>query len=65
MRTDVYFRTPFGARFVDIVGSNADGDMVFIEVKLGGSRYSVLQQLKDEWLYEEWGIPTKLMRIPR
>lgn len=48
--TEVYKRTPFGGRFIDIeVG--LDGETLGgVETKLGGSPYTAAQQLKDWWL---------------
>jgi hypothetical protein len=59
------FRTRYGNRYIDLVVKDAERVVESFEVKLGGSRYSVLQMMTDEWLFQELRIPTRLFRIPR
>jgi hypothetical protein len=56
---------PYGNRYIDLVVKDAERVVESFEVKLGGSRYSVLQMMTDEWLFQEFRIPTRLFRIPR
>lgn len=63
--TEVYKRTPFGRRFIDIEVS-LDGTVLGgIETKVGRSRYTAVQRLKDSWL--EWvdGYPVNVARKPK
>lgn len=48
--TEVYKRTPFGSRFIDIEVSLNDVVLGGIETKVGKSPYKSLQRLKDSWL---------------
>ena len=63
--TEVYKLTPFGGRFMDIEVSFNGTVLGGIETKVGASRYTALQRLKDSWL--EWveGYPVNVARKPR
>jgi RHS repeat-associated protein len=60
--TEVYKRTPFGKRYIDIEIS-LDGKVLGgIETKFGGSRYLPLQRVKDAWLQLVDGYPVNVIR---
>ena len=48
--TEVYKRTPFGKRFIDIEVSHNGQVLGGIETKFGGARYRSSQRAKDFWL---------------
>ncbi len=48
--TEVYKKTPFGKRFIDIEVSKDGKILGGIETKVGSSRYTPLQRLKDTYL---------------
>jgi RHS repeat-associated protein len=48
--TEVYKRTPFGKRFIDIEVSHNGQVLGGIETKFGGARYGSSQRAKDFWL---------------
>jgi RHS repeat-associated protein len=52
VKTEVYKRTPFGARYIDIEiwEPGATKALGGVEAKVGGGRYTPLQRLKDLWL---------------
>jgi len=52
VKTEIYKRTPFGARYIDIEiwEPGATKALGGVEAKVGGSRYAPLQRLKDLWL---------------
>jgi len=50
VRTEVYKWTPFGKRFIDIEVSANGKVLGGVETKVGSSRYTNLQRLKDWWL---------------
>jgi hypothetical protein len=63
--TEVFKKTPFGPRYMDLDvwldGVNLGG----IEAKVGGSRYHTLQRLKDAWLGAQKNpYPVQLVRKP-
>jgi hypothetical protein len=62
--TEVYKRTPFGKRFIDIEVSRNGTVLGGIETKVGSSRYLPLQQLKDWWLKNIEGYPVNVARQP-
>jgi RHS repeat-associated protein len=64
--TEVFKRTPFGARYIDIEVSQAGKVLGGIETKVGASRYTPLQRLKDIWLdlNTPGGYPVNLVRKP-
>lgn len=62
--TEVYKKTPFGKRFMDLEVRYQGRVMGGIEIKKGGSRYHNLQQLKDWWLRNVEGYPVDLVRVP-
>lgn len=51
--TEVYKATPFGKRFIDVEVSKGGQVLGGVETKVGSSRYTPLQQLKDWWLKTE------------
>ena len=59
---EVFKKTPFGRRFIDIEVSYKGNVLGGIETKVGSSRYNSLQQLKDLWLYKVQGYPVNLVR---
>ena len=65
IRTEVYKRTPYGKRFIDIHREIQGEDFLMhlggIETKLNTSRYIPSQQLKDMWLRRH-GYPVDLIR---
>jgi hypothetical protein len=61
---EVYKRTPFGKRFIDIEVSRGGTVLGGIETKVGTSRYTPLQQLKDWWLRNIEGYPVDVARSP-
>ncbi len=48
--TEVYKRTPFGPRFIDIEVSESGTVLGGIETKAGDSPYTTAQRIKDWWL---------------
>lgn len=65
VKTEVYKKTPFGKRYIDIEVRDAAGEPIGgIETKVGGSRYHTLQRLKDAWLYATEGYRVELVRKP-
>jgi len=60
--TEVYKKTPFGKRFIDIEVS-LDGEVLGgVEAKVGGSRYTLLQRVKDTWLRLVEDYPVNVVR---
>jgi RHS repeat-associated protein len=58
VETEIYKRTPFGKRFIDLEVSY-DGQLLGgIETKLGGSPYTSSQRAKDTWLllFEDYRV---------
>ncbi len=64
--TEVFKRTPFGPRFIDIEVSSGGKVLGGIETKVGRSVYTPLQRLKDIWLdlNTPGGYPVQLVRKP-
>jgi hypothetical protein len=61
--TEVYKKTPFGKRFIDIEVSHGGKVLGGIETKVGGSRYLPAQRAKDAWL-NLTGYPVNVVRKP-
>jgi RHS repeat-associated protein len=61
---EVYKKTPFGKRFIDIEVSQDGTVLGGVETKLGTSRYTTLQRLKDWWLTHIEGYPVNVARKP-
>ena len=62
VRTEVYKRTPFGKRFIDIE-VRLDGKLLGgIETKTGGSAYTATQRAKDMWLRLVQRYPVNVVR---
>jgi len=59
--TEVFKKTPYGKRFMDIEVIMPNGKPAGIETKVGGSRYHTLQRLKDDWLRDN-GYPVQVVR---
>jgi len=59
----VNFWTPHGLRVVDVLLVKNGRIVAAIEAKVGTSRYSEMQYLKDQWLLENWGFSTHLGRV--
>lgn len=51
VRREVYYPTPFGARFADLEVSSGGQVRGLVEVKVGGSPYTRLQRVKDTWIF--------------
>lgn len=64
--TEVFKRTPFGPRYIDIEVSQGGRVLGGIETKVGSSPYTPLQRLKDIWLdfNTHGGYPVQLVRKP-
>jgi RHS repeat-associated protein len=64
--TEVFKRTPFGARYIDIEVSTAGKVLGGIETKVGKSPYTFMQRLKDTWLdfNTPGGYPVQVVRKP-
>ncbi|UZT99167.1 type IV secretion protein Rhs [Chryseobacterium fluminis] len=61
VKTEVYKKTPYGKRYMDIQVKMPNGKSAGIETKVGGSRYHTLQKLKDDWLRAN-GYPVQVVR---
>jgi hypothetical protein len=59
---EVYKWTPFGKRFIDIEVSQGGKVLGGIETKLGSSRYTALQRIKDIYLEVHTGYKVQLIR---
>ena len=63
--TEKSWWTPFGWRRLDIEVRDASGRLLFaIETKLGNSRYTRMQQLKDWWLRKHANVDVSIVRSP-
>lgn len=64
--TEVFKRTPFGARYIDIEVSSGGKILGGIETKVGSSRYIPMQRIKDIWLdvNTKGGYPIQVVRKP-
>ena len=62
VRTQVYYRTPIGRRYVDIEFS-AGGRRFIVEVKSGGARYGPVQRAKDAYIARRLGASRILVRM--
>jgi hypothetical protein len=62
--TEVYHWTPFGKRYIDIEVSQNGVILGGIETKVGSSRYTTLQRLKDWWLLRYKGYIVNVARKP-
>jgi hypothetical protein len=60
--TEVYKRTPFGKRYIDIEVSLEGKVLGGVETKVGGSRYTPLQRVKDTWLRLADDYPVNVVR---
>ncbi|MBP6448332.1 MAG: hypothetical protein KA341_16135 [Saprospiraceae bacterium] len=63
VNTEVFKRTPFGPRYMDLDVWHNGVNLGGIETKVGASRYLPLQRLKDAWLGAN-GYPVNLVRKP-
>jgi len=61
---EVYKKTPFGKRFIDIDVWHNGENLGGIETKLGSSRYTPLQRLKDIYLEVHQGYKIQVVRGP-
>jgi RHS repeat-associated protein len=62
---EVYKKTPFGGRYIDIEVWHNGTLLGGIETKVGNSRYHSLQRLKDAWLGAQKNpYPVQLVRKP-
>lgn len=66
VQTEVYKKTPFGGRRIDIEVSDRPGGTTLggIEAKAGGSPYKPSQRAKDEYLRRQ-GYPVNVVREPK
>lgn len=66
VRPQVFFRTPLGGRFIDIVVDDpVTGRIIgMVEAKAGTSSYLLAQRLKDVYLMRKFGVPIFVERIP-
>jgi RHS repeat-associated protein len=62
VQTEVYKKTPFGPRTIDIEVSQGGKVLGGVETKTGGSRYSPSQRAKDWWLKNAEGYPVNVVR---
>ena len=62
VETEMYKKTPFGSRFIDIEVSQGGKVLGGVETKVGGSRYTPSQRAKDWWLENVEGYPVKVVR---
>lgn len=62
VQTEVYKKTPFGARFIDIEVSQGGNVLGGVETKVGGSPYLPSQRTKDWWLKNAEGYPVNVVR---
>jgi hypothetical protein len=63
VQEQVPFWTPHGTRVVDVLVLRNGNIVAAIEAKVGTSRYSQNQYLKDEWLLANWGFSTHISRV--
>jgi len=61
--TEVYKKTPYGERFIDIEVSQNGTILGGIETKAADSPHGMLQHLKDLWLKYNKGYPVTIIRI--
>ncbi len=61
---EVFYRTPFGARFADLRVSSGDQVLGLVEVKVGESSYTAFQRAKDAWISYRFGHITNVVRYP-
>ncbi len=57
-----YIATPYGKRFLDIFLKKDGNVFGALETKLGSSRYTPLQQLKDAWINSKFGWSVTVVR---
>ena len=62
VETEVFKRTPFGKRYIDIEVTKGGRVLGGIEAKYGSSRYLPLQRLKDAWLLKVGNYPVTIVR---
>jgi hypothetical protein len=62
VQTEVYKKTPFGSRTIDIEVSQGGKVLGGVETKTGGSRYTPSQRAKDTWLKKAEGYPVTVVR---
>jgi len=62
--TEVYKKTPFGKRYIDIEVSIKGKVQGGIETKVGKSPYGLEQRAKDLWLQRVKGYPVNVVRKP-
>jgi len=62
VKTEVYKRTPFGKRYIDIEVSQGGRTLGGIETKVGNSPYTSSQRLKDTWLRVVEDYPVTVVR---
>jgi hypothetical protein len=60
--TEVYKKTPFGPRYIDIEVSQGGKVLGGVETKTGASRYTPAQRAKDGYLRDVKGYPVNVVR---
>ncbi|TDO44048.1 intein/RHS repeat-associated protein [Kribbella sp. VKM Ac-2527] len=55
--------TPHGVRKVDIAGENSRGGFDLYEIKANGSNYPSRERVKDQWIEQELGWKTHVLRF--
>lgn len=65
VETEVYKRTIFGRRFIDIEVSRGGRVLGGIETKFGSARYNPAQRAKDAWLRTMYKYPVNVVRPPQ
>lgn len=63
VRAQVTVNTPYGKRRPDFVVNN-HGNIFYVEVKSGKSRYNKSQRQKDDWLFGNYKTKTYVYRKP-
>lgn len=64
VQSQVYNKVPgLGARRSDFMVNGPDGSFL-VEVKSGAAKYGGVQAQKDQWIEQNLGLPTQLIRIP-
>jgi hypothetical protein len=54
---------PYGSRLVDYAVEDGNGGYLLFEVKANGSRYTEVQRQKDDWIKNNLGWGTTVIRM--
>jgi hypothetical protein len=60
--TEVYKKTPFGKRFIDVEVARPGAPLEGLETKLGNSPYTLSQRAKDLYLWLVHGYKVTVVR---